>query len=33
LEGEESRTSAVQAIRALIEAIVLKPDGDQLKSR
>ena len=31
LENEESRTSAVDAIRALIEAIVLEPDGDQLK--
>ena len=31
LEGEESRTGAVQAIRALIEAIVLEPDGDKLK--
>ncbi len=29
LETEESRTSAVAAIRALIEAIVLKPDGDR----
>jgi site-specific DNA recombinase len=31
LESEESRTGAVDAIRALIEAIVLEPDGDQLK--
>ena len=31
LENEESRTSAVDAIRALIEVIVLDPDGDQLK--
>ena len=31
LESEESRTGAVEAIRALIEAIVLEPDGDQLK--
>ena len=31
LEGEESRTGAVQAIRTLIEAIVLEPDGDKLK--
>jgi site-specific DNA recombinase len=31
LETEESRTSAVDAIRALIETIVLEPDGDQLK--
>jgi site-specific DNA recombinase len=31
LENEESRTSAVEAIRALIEAIILKPDGDELK--
>ena len=30
LESEESRTSAVEAIRALIEAIVLGPDGDRL---
>ncbi len=29
--GEESRTGAVQAIRTLIEAIVLEPDGDKLK--
>jgi hypothetical protein len=31
LESEESRTSAVDAIRALIETILLEPDGDQLK--
>ena len=31
LEGEESRTSAVEAIRALIETILLEPDGDKLK--
>ena len=31
LESEESRTGARQAIRALIEAILLEPDGDQLK--
>jgi hypothetical protein len=31
LEGEESRTSAVQAIRALIETILLEPDGDKLR--
>ncbi len=31
LEGEESRTGAADAIRALVEAIVLEPDGDQLK--
>jgi Recombinase zinc beta ribbon domain len=31
LESEESRTGAVEAIRALIESIVLEPDGDQLK--
>jgi hypothetical protein len=31
LENEESRTSAVEAIRALIESILLEPDGDQLK--
>jgi site-specific DNA recombinase len=30
LESEESRTGAADAIRALVEAIVLKPDGDQL---
>ncbi|MEO8519955.1 MAG: recombinase family protein, partial [Acidobacteriota bacterium] len=30
LEREESRTSAVDAIRALIEAIMLEPDGDRL---
>ena len=30
LENEESRTSAVEAIRALIEAIILEPDGDEL---
>ena len=28
---EESRTGAVEAIRALIETILLEPDGDQLK--
>jgi hypothetical protein len=33
LENEESRTAAREAIRALIEAILLEPDGDQLKSR
>src|SRR4029450_5184213 len=33
LENEESRTSAVEAIRALIEAIILEPDGEQLKIR
>lgn len=31
LESEESRVGAVEAIRALIEAIVLEPDGDKLK--
>ena len=31
LESEESRTGAADAIRALVEAIVLEPDGDQLK--
>ena len=31
LENEESRTSAVEAIRALIETILLEPDGDELK--
>ncbi len=30
LEIEESRTSVVDAIRALIEAIVLEPEGDRL---
>jgi site-specific DNA recombinase len=31
LEGEDSRTSAAQTIRALIETILLEPDGDELK--
>jgi len=31
LESEESRTGAADAIRALVEAILLEPDGDQLK--
>ena len=31
LESEESRTGAAEAIRALIEAIVLEPDGERLK--
>ena len=31
LETEESRTGAAEAIRALVEAIVLEPDGDELK--
>jgi site-specific DNA recombinase len=31
LESVESRTGAREAIRALIEAILLEPDGDQLK--
>jgi DNA invertase Pin-like site-specific DNA recombinase len=31
LESEQSRTAAADAIRALVEAILLEPDGDQLK--
>jgi len=31
LESEESRTGATEAIRALVEAIVLEPDGECLK--
>ena len=31
LESEESRTGAVEAIRALIETILLEPEGDELK--
>jgi site-specific DNA recombinase len=31
LESEESRQGAADAIRALVEAIVLEPEGDQLK--
>ncbi|WP_157899457.1 hypothetical protein [Luteitalea pratensis] len=31
LESEESRAGAVEAIRALIETILLEPDGEQLK--
>src|SRR3954447_18924871 len=31
LESEESRTGAADAIRALVEAIVLEPDGYQLR--
>jgi site-specific DNA recombinase len=31
LESEESRTGAVDAIRGLIETILLEPDGEQLK--
>jgi site-specific DNA recombinase len=31
LESEESLAGAREAIRALIEAILLEPDGDQLK--
>jgi site-specific DNA recombinase len=31
LESEESRTGARDAIRALIESILLEPDGDELK--
>jgi len=30
LESEERRTSAVEATRALVEAIVLEPDGERL---
>ena len=30
LESEESRTGAVEAIRALIETILLEPDGERL---
>src|SRR5258705_3131146 len=30
-EGQESRTGAREAIRALIDTILLEPDGDQLK--
>ena len=30
LESEESRTGVADAIRALVEAIVLESDGDQL---
>jgi site-specific DNA recombinase len=31
LENEESRAGAAEAIRALVEAIVLEPDGERLK--
>jgi len=31
LESEDSRASAVEGIRALIETILLEPDGNQLK--
>ena len=31
LQNEDSRTGATEAIRALVEAIVLEPDGDQLQ--
>jgi site-specific DNA recombinase len=31
LENEDSRTGAADAIRALVEAIVLEPDGERLK--
>jgi site-specific DNA recombinase len=31
LESEESPTGAADAIRALVEAIVLEPDGERLK--
>ena len=30
LESEDTRSGAVQAIRALIETILLEPDGDEL---
>jgi site-specific DNA recombinase len=30
LENEESRTGAAEATRALVEAIVLEPDGERL---
>jgi hypothetical protein len=32
LEREESRRAAVEAVRALIETILLEPDGDELKT-
>jgi site-specific DNA recombinase len=32
LESEESRTAVVEAIRALIDTIVLEPEGDELKT-
>jgi site-specific DNA recombinase len=31
LESEESRTGALETIRALVETILLEPDGEQLK--
>jgi hypothetical protein len=31
LENEESRTGAADAIRAVVEAILLEPDGDELR--
>ena len=31
LESEQSRTGAADAIRALVDAVLLEPDGDQLK--
>jgi hypothetical protein len=31
LENEESRTGAADAIRALVEAVLLEPDGERLK--
>ena len=31
LEAEEGRRGAAQAIRTLVEAIVLEPDGDKLR--
>ena len=31
MESEESRAGAAEAIRALIETILLEPDGDQVK--
>jgi hypothetical protein len=31
LESEASRTGAAEAIRALVETIVLEPDGERLK--
>ena len=31
LEAEESRAVAADGIRALVEAILLEPDGDELK--
>ena len=31
MENEASRTGAIEAIRALIETILLEPEGDELK--